>query len=237
MVLTNEKLIFIHIPKTGGVSTEEYLQSYYGYKRNAFLFNHGFGTYLDKFNSKYTIYPQMHYPLFRVVDELFKNKIEVNNSWTIFSIVRNPYNRFLSELFFDENKSNGFRYNYFTLPENQRGRYLNQCMDIYLNNDIYNNYHSNHTLPQYKFFENTNLNYKIFKLEDGLENALIQLGYDAKGKIKHFLNSFKYIGVPRPNYNNIYTPYFIETINNMYHQDFQQYNYKMLNPNDYPIIK
>lgn len=236
MVLIKEKLIFIHIPKTGGVSIEEYLQLYYGHKRNAFLFNHGFGTYLDKFSNKHTIYPHMHYPLRRINDELIKNQVKVDNSWTIFSIVRNPYNRFLSELFYNENKTNGFRYNYFTLPENQRGRYLNQCLDHYLNNDIHDNYHSNHTLPQYKFFEDTDLTSNIFKFEDGLENALIHLGFDAKNKVQHHLNSFNYIGVERPNYEDIYTRYFIETINNLYQKDFQYYDYKILNPNDYPLI-
>lgn len=233
MVLTKEKIIFIHIPKTGGISVEEYLLSYYGYKRNAFILNHGFGTYLDKFNNKQTIYPQMHYPLLRVNHELIKNGVEIDDNWKIFSIVRNPYNKFLSELFYNESKTDGFRYNYFTLPENQRGHYLNRTIDFFLNNDVYDNYHSNHTLPQYRFFENIDLNYQIFKLEDGLENALIQLGYPAQNQVKHYLDSFKYIGVARPSYQKVYTKYLIEIINDLYYQDFQEFNYKMLNPDNY----
>jgi hypothetical protein len=236
MVLTKEKLIYIHIPKTGGISIEEYLQSYYGYQRNAFLFNHGFGTYLDKLNHGATVYPHMHFPLFRIINELSKNNIIVDNTWTIFSIVRNPYSRFLSELFFDNSRTNGFKYNYFTIPQKERNRYLNKNIDEYFNNDSNLNYHSNHSLPQYKFFENTDIDCSIFKFEEGLENILINLGFDAKGKIPHKMNSFRFIGVERPNYNDIYTRYFIEIINDLYYKDFEIYNYKMLDPLDYPLI-
>ena len=236
MVLTKEKIIYIHIPKTGGISIEEFLQSYYGYERNAFLLNHSFGTYLDKHSHGAAVYPHMHYPLFRVIKELGKNKVKVDNTWTIFSIVRNPYTRLLSEMFFDNTKIDGFKYHYFTIPINERNRYLNKSLDLYFSNDPINNYHSNHSLPQHKFFENSPLECQIFKFEEGLENILINLGFDAKGKLGHHLNSFRYLGVKRPNYNDIYTGHFIETVNNLYYQDFETYGYEMLNPSDYPLI-
>lgn len=232
MVLTKEKLIFIHIPKTGGISIEEYLQSYYGYVRNALLLNHSYGTYNDRTNSGFTIYPHMHYPLVNLIKELNNNNIEVDNTWNIFSIVRNPYNKFISALFYAPR--NDFKYNYITLPENQRWYYLNQSLDNYLNSDINRNYHSNHILPQYKFFEDTDLDYKIFKFEDGLENALINLGFKVEGKIKHFLKTSNHVGYELPSYENMYTKYFIEYINSTYSKDFEKFGYKMLDPNIYP---
>lgn len=232
MVLSKEKLIYIHIPKTGGVSIEEFLQSYYGYTRNAFLLNHGYGTYNSKSNAGFTIYPHMHYPLRNLIKELNNNNIEVDNTWNIFSIVRNPYNKFISALFYAPR--NDFKYNYTTLPENQRGYYLNKSLDNYLDSDINDNYHSNHIYPQHKFFEGTDLNYKVFKFEDGLENALINLGFKVKDKIKHFLNTSNYIGYKLPPYETMYTKYFVEYINTTYAKDFEEFGYEMLDPNTYP---
>ncbi len=232
MVLTKEKLIYIHIPKTGGISIEEYLQSYYGYKRNAYIFNHGYGVYPANNNSGLTIYPHMHYPLQYVSDELNKNNIEVDNSWDIFSIVRNPYNKLISALFYD--KKLPLKYNYFTLPENQRSYYFNSILDQYIDFDTNNNYHSNHSLPQYKFIENTDLNCKIFKFELGLKNILNELGYKDTTQLPHKLDTFAFMGVSKPPYKNIYTSKFISYVNQIFSKDFKMFGYEMLNPNIYP---
>jgi len=232
MVLSKEKLIYIHIPKTGGVSIEEFLQSHYGYTRNAFLLNHSYGTYLASNKNGFTIYPHMHYPLANIIKELNNNNIEVDNTWNIFSIVRNPYNKFISALFYAPR--NDFKFNYLTLPENQRWYYLNQALDTYINSDINYNYHSNHTYPQHKFFEDVELKYKIFKFEDGLENALISLGFDVGGKVKHFLNTSDHVGAKLPSYETMYTKYFIEYINITYAKDFEKFGYEMLDPSTYP---
>lgn len=232
MVLTKEKLIFIHIPKTGGISIEEYLQSYYGYQRNALILNHGYGVYRDKYNSQFTIYPHMHFPLIELERELFKNNIIVDNSWKIFSIVRNPYNKFLSALFYSDKVD--LKYHYFTLPENQRSHCLNYYIDQFLNLDINDNYISNHIAPQHLFFKETNLKYNIFKFEEGLENILVNLGYDAKGKLGHHLNTFKLMGVPRIRYEQIYTKHLIEVINELFVDDFKLFEYEMLSPSIYP---
>lgn len=232
MVLSKEKLIYIHIPKTGGVSIEEFLQSHYGYRRNAFIFNHGYGIYPSNNNNGNTVYPHMHYPLQYVVAELNKHNIEVDNSWDIFSIVRNPYNKLISALFYDSKLP--LRYNYFTLPENQRHYYFNSMLNEYLNSDINHNYHSNHSCPQYKFFENTNLNYKIFKFEIGLKNILSELGYTDLDKLTHKLDTFALMGVEKTPYETMYTNKFIDYVNQTYSKDFELFGYEMLDPNIYP---
>jgi len=232
MVLTKEKLIYIHIPKTGGISIEEFLQSYYGYVRNAFLFNHGYGIYPASNNGGNTVYPHMHYPLQYVVKELNKNQIEVDNSWNIFSIVRNPYNKLISALFYDKNLP--LKYNYFTLPENQRHHYLNSILTQFTNSDINHNYHSNHSYPQYKFFDNIDLDCKIFKFESGLKNILNEMGYSNLDNLPHKLDTFTSIGISKPKYETIYTNQFINYVNQTYAKDFEMFGYEMLDPNIYP---
>jgi len=84
--------LFIHIPKTGGTSVENYFYSKYNIKRTfSTLFstlqftinNHSFqhSTYLELFNNKEYL------------------EIDFDNI-KIFTIVRRPYDRIISDLFF-----------------------------------------------------------------------------------------------------------------------------------------
>ena len=69
--LENEKLIFIHVPKTGGTFVERKL---------AKLKNKVFGGHSNYIH--------------------FKNKIKSIDNYNIFSIVRNPYDRLISAYFY-----------------------------------------------------------------------------------------------------------------------------------------
>lgn len=231
MVLLNEKIIFIHIPKTGGVSIENFFLKKYGYERNPFLLIHGYGMGLNTTKSKYTVYPHMHYPLKNVLVEVKKNKVIVDDSWTIFSIVRNPYYRFLSDLIYQE--VTPLKYQFHTLPEVNKKDYLNHCIDLFLESDTNENYHSNHTLPQHQFFEGCDLECKIFKFEEGLINIMESLGFDTNGTFPHYLEPSQTFNIPKPDYNQMFTKRLVEVVNEKYQKDFEIYNYSMLNPLDF----
>lgn len=228
MLLIPEKTIFVHIPKTGGSSVEEFIMNHYGYERNECLLVHGFGIDLSINESDLIPYPVMHYRLKTILKIANSNKCVVDNSWTIFSIVRNPYTKFLSELFFQP--FTNFKYNYHMLPDNAKGMYLDSCIDGYFNHPAKDNYHSYHSLEQYKFFENVNVNYQIFKFEEGLENIVKKLGFEVKDKFPHLLDMPSILNLPKPNYSKMFTPYLIETINTKYKKDFEIFGYDMLNP-------
>ena len=230
MLLIPEKTIFIHIPKTGGSSVEDFIMNYYGYKRNECLLVHGFGIDLALGEAEFVPYPIMHYKLKTVLRIAEANKSTPDNSWTIFSIVRNPYHRFLSELFFQHYTN--LKYNYHMLPDNTKSMYLDSCIDEYFNHSSKKNYHSLHSLEQYKFFEDVNINYQIFKFEDGLENVIKKLGFEIKEKFPHLLDIPSYYNIPKPNYSKMLTPYLVETINNKYQKDFEIFGYEMLDPSN-----
>lgn len=230
MIIPEHKLIYIHIPKTGGVSVENFLLDKYNLKRDVATFSTGFGIiHIHSQNKGHSIYPLMHYPLYSVIDA--NPNIEINNEWTIFSIVRNPYYKFISELFW--NAGTGMCYHYHTLPPSAQKMYINDTIDLYFKElDTYGNYHSLHSYPQSWFFDNVDMNYQIFKFEEGLPNIMKKLGYQVD-VFPHDMNIFEERLIPKPDYKQLLTSYLIQTINEKYSRDFTEFGYEMLNPLDF----
>lgn len=231
MILSNEKIIFIHVPKTGGVSIENFLMKFYGYKRNPLLLNHSYGLYKDRNGDKLTIYPHMHCTLGQIVQITKQNKIEIDNTWTIFSIVRNPYFKFISDLFYQEYLP--FKYQYHTLPEANKKPFIDYWVKEYFNKDENLNYHSSHSLPQYKFFEDCDLECKIFKFENGVDTVVKTLGFPVTEPFPRDLDPSIMFNIPKPDYKELLTKYLVETINQKYSKDFEEFGYKMLDPLDF----
>jgi hypothetical protein len=232
VILPNEKLIYIHIPKTGGISVEDFILGEFGYKRSVLNLTDGVGNLrISTKNDGYdTLYPYMHHTLPQVINIANKINIEVDNTWNLFSIVRNPYYKFISELFFVLYTPLPFHYH--TLPQVNKTQLVNNSIDEYFAHPTKNNFHSNHSLPQYKFFEGVDLNYKIFKFEEGLENIMVKLGFEVNNNFPHQLDMFKLHSTPRPNYKDVLTPYLVEIVNEKYAKDFEVFGYDMLSPLD-----
>jgi hypothetical protein len=228
VLLIPEKIIFVHIPKTGGSSVEEFIMNQYGYKRNECLLTHGFGIDLNAGEGNLVPYPIMHYRLKTILRIVEANNVQIDDSWTIFSIVRNPYYKFLSDLTYTP--FSNFKYNYHMLPECAKSQYLDFCIEEYFNHSAQYNYHSYHSLEQYKFFENVNINYQIFKFEEGLENIVKKLGFEIEDKFPHLLDVPTHFNIPKPNYSKMLTPYLVETINTKYEKDFEIFGYEILDP-------
>jgi hypothetical protein len=156
-------------------------------------------------------------------------KIKIDNSWKIFSIVRNPYNRFISELFYTPNLP--MLWHDHTLSESDKKHLVNITIDLYFENDSVGNNHSNHSIPQHQFFEGTKLNCEIFKYEEGFENILTKLGLYKGDEIPRLLDVFKVHDIPKvKSYEKVYTRKLIQCINEKYEKDFEKYGYQMLDP-------
>jgi len=234
MVLVDEKIIYIHIPKTGGVSVEDFLLTKYNKHRGFLTFTGGADG--QRFNFKgdgfETLYPIMHFTLPWIQTELANQNIIVDDTWTIFSIVRNPYYKLISALFFSN--LSPFQLHYHTLPKEAQRILFDECWSefVYTNN---NNYKSNHILPQYKFLTGTNLqNVQIFKFEEGLENIMNNLGFKVNNDFPHKMDVSKDQYVPKPNYKDIITRKFVTQVNVLYKKDFEIFGYEMLEPRDFP---
>ena len=205
----NKNLLFIHIPKTGGTVIEDEIKNVYkqtiysGYTNNI----------LDSPYNKFSLQHQFYTILYK-----YQDKLDINfNNIKIFSVVRNPYDRIISDLLWWKRKK---KYPEFKINYNDTEEIYNFIKNNYLNRDDLDN----HNQPQYKFITDENLNLisniQIFKCETL---------NDANDELNEFLG-FN-INIKRENVNKNYSKFLnkksVLLINDFYKKDFELFNYKL----------
>ena len=206
-------LLLIHIPKTGGSSLEIYFSIKY-----KILLNHESlrsETILECFNNR----SLQHFT--------FQDIINYNNSFynidfndlKILTIVRNPYDRVVSDLFWNK---------LITINSTKEEIYdelLNSYFNKYKENkDIYDN----HVTPQYLYLLDNNnelLKDIIILKTENLNNQMIDLGY--KDFNFHSLNS----RVDKRDIRKFLNNMSIQLINNFYAKDFEIFGYDKIKIN------
>lgn len=196
-----KNLLFIHIPKTGGTVIEneiqkKYIQTLYNrHKGNRLL-----ASPYNKASFQHQFYTTIYQ---------FRDKLEIDfDNIKVFAVVRNPYNRIISDLFWNRLINKDFS--------------SDKVYNVIKNNYLYRDDLDNHNEPQYKFIvdEDCKLieNIKIFKTEELNEinddlNKFI--GFDIN--IKRNVNN---------NYNRYLNKESISLINDFYKKDFELFNYE-----------
>ena len=193
--------LFIHIPKTGGTSLENYLQT----KSSQTLYSGPTNNIMPECNLQHiSLQHQYFCNIWRYRNIL---GVDFNNIKTI-TIVRNPYDRIISDLlYFDLIKKD-------TAPE----KVYNAIQNYLKRTDL-----DNHNVPQYKFIRDVKGNLyknmiqiKIFKTEK-LTKELHEYGFtDYKGKSG------------ANNYMNYLNKDSISLINKFYQVDFLIFGYTMI---------
>lgn len=203
-------LLFIHIPKTGGSSVEQFLARHYRLPLNP---RHMCGRYGSGANIgegfQYNVYLQ--HQTYQVINK-YKQNLHVNfDNIKFLTIVRNPYKKIMSALFFLR------MVNVNTNPE--------QVFETIKSFLVYSKM-LNFNTPQYQFLidENEELikNLTIIRTES-LDKDMIDLGY-TKFNYKRRVNRarvdyFKYLNADS-----------IKLINETYAKDFEMFGYEMINP-------
>ena len=196
-------LLFIHIPKTGGTS----LETYFKLKYNIPLNNNSLWDFSTDENIKIDSSLQ-HITYKQMVQNNNILNIDFNNI-KIISIVRNPYDRIVSDLF----------YNKLITPRTTQKDVFN-IITKYLVSDKYDN----HNIPQYKFVTDDNegiiQNIHILRTES-LTNDMINLGYND-------FNIFDNVNKNKVNYYKYLNIDSILIINQFYHLDFILFNYNKI---------
>jgi hypothetical protein len=199
-----ENLLFIHIPKTGGSSIENYFFNKYG--KNIYTLFSGMDVLFNNHTLQHSTYK-----------ELYQNRdyfnIHFDDSLKIFTVVRNPYERIISDLFF---------FNLINLDMNRDQveivikNYLNETYDHY----------DNHRIPQYLYVVDENdticKNIICIKIND-INQKMYELGY------KDF-NSYDNVNTNKINYFTLLNDNAIKMINDYYIKDFELFNFNMIHP-------
>jgi hypothetical protein len=199
-------ILFIHIPKTGGTSLENYFSS----KFNIPLNNKSLYLFMDEKEKKekniminsslqHITYSQMikYNDIFHID---FKNL-------KIITIVRNPYERLISDFFFLK-----------LMNVNTTKEEVFNILQKYLASNDYDN----HNIPQYNFIVDikSSNNISILKTEN-LINGMHKLGYTD-------FDIFSNVNPDKVDYYHYLNNDSIKLINKFYYYDFILFNYSFL---------
>jgi len=198
-------ILFIHIPKTGGSSIDTYFSSKFGIELN----NKSLYNFLHPSSKEIIINSSLQHITYNQI--LKYNKFfNVNfDNIKIITIVRNPYTRIISDLFWC-NIIN------IDTPPNE---VFNKIKKYIVSTNF-----DNHNIPQYTFITdyNKNLIPHIHVLHtETLNRDMHFLGYSDfnidVNKNKHKINYYNFL-----NKNSI------KLINEFYHLDFILFNYRKI---------
>jgi hypothetical protein len=199
-------ILFIHIPKTAGTSIEKYLsnkysielstESLYGFAK---LFRISSNKYLNKISLQ-------HHTLHNILT--FKDIYKIDTECLkIFCVVRNPYERIISDIFWQD-----------LVSIDDSHEIVNKVIQNYVLHNM-----DNHNIPQYKFIcDNNEKIYKnvlILKFEN-LKEDMKKIGFD---DMNVHINEAKYIKTPFYYLNDES----IKIINKYYEKDFIFFDYEM----------
>lgn len=210
------KLLFVHIPKTGGTSIEYYFEMdqpdnfcFYRWDRDQvdFIEKHKHLTNSDKIT-----YEPQHYP-----QNVLRDLIDNYQEYFKFTFVRNPYTKMLSEYYWLLNLKN-------QAPKNFDPRGFHEwCMDFL------SNINSSHKEPQVSFIDDSiNFIGKFESMEHDF-NLLIEQLISRKNQLylyqKKALPILNTVGQKK----DLLLPYVFDKTRNLifqtYREDFKQFNY------------
>jgi len=216
----NKKILFIHIPKTGGTSIENYFFKKFNVVP-CFQSLHSDGQVLKEipYSLQHSTFNDI-----RINNKYFN--IDFNNL-TIISSVRNPYDRIISHLFFKN-----------LIKKDENPEIVEQILNDLLIRKNYFKY-DNHITPQYIFIINKNKILKkcvILKMEN-LQSNMNRLGFNDFDFFENVSNQYEYNNIHNIKYLKYLNEKSIFLINSFYKYDFIIFNYKMININNINNIK
>jgi hypothetical protein len=199
-------ILFIHIPKTGGTSVECYFSS----KFNIPLNTETLYLFMDeevKKQKNIIIHSSLQHITYSQMIQ-YKDIFHIDlNNLKIITIVRNPYERLISDFFF-----------YKLIHLNTTKEEVFHILQKYLVSDKYDN----HNIPQYHFIIGIKPNDNISVLKtERLINDMHKLGYTD-------FDVFFNVNPNKVDYYHYLNTDSIKLINHFYYYDFILFNYSFL---------
>ncbi len=205
----NLNCLFLHIPKTGGTSIENYFSSYFKVKLDEKSLFTPYGESIKKYGiNNVSLQHQTYSTIMKHKDEL---NIDLDNL-VILTICRNPYERLVSDLFF-----------YRLIKKTSTPE---EVYNIIKNNYLDKPYYDNHNIPQYKFIIDETTNKVVPNVtilaQETLTEDMHNIGFP----------KFNFHDLKNQNGKLNYYDYLnresIDLINEYYKKDFYFFNYEMI---------
>lgn len=219
MVLVNIddiNILFIHIPKCGGTSIERFLDIKSRWPTRSFEELYG-PHYIQRNNpnlnrsgkARYFIYLHLQH---LTIQQMYRFKLyDPKKADYIFTVVRNPYTRMISDYYWnDNNKNHSTFYKFLLFYKNNPDRIHSKKQVDFIHNNV-------------------NLNIKIFRFEDieDVFDSLRSKCNSLKTKESLCLNSTK---IKNKLTINTISKKAIKLVNELYKEDFDEFGYEMIDP-------
>ena len=244
MLILKDKIFFLHIPKTGGISVERVLCQCSGISlHNPLTLSLGYFDIpwaLDKNQNKkrkFTAHIQ-HTPYSIQKYWIQQSLIPFGNKWTKFTITRNPYHRAFSAIYYQPVLGLTYNAHFMNTPKDKRVLFKTSYRGFFDGNEALNAAWAGMRIPQFNLIEDIGLKeLDIYKFEDGLNNILPKvLGHKYKlpPKIPRAHDATIELRHPKINKEEFFDREYIERVNEYYADDFKYLGYEMIDPLDYP---
>ena len=205
-------VLFVHIPKTGGTSIERYFSRKFNIPLNS---NSLYGKLNDttKLKNNVAIRSSLQHITYKQMVKYNKVFNIDFDKIKIIAIVRNPYERIVSDLFF---------WHKITINSSKE-EVFHKIIKYLASTSL-----DNHNMPQHNFLRDANknivANIQLLKTEN-LTTDMIGLGFTDFNRIDN--------NNPRKvNYYNYLNYKSIKIINQFYHLDFKLFNYNKIRQNN-----
>lgn len=208
----NFHLLYLHIPKTGGSSIEDFFYEKFNITKNIV------SLHSDCQAIKGIPYSLQHCTFndIRKFNKIFKISFK---DLKIMTSVRNPYDRFISFLFFNK-----------LIKENDSSETIELLANNILKEENYNTY-DNHILPQYMFILNKDKileDVKVIKNET-LNSDMVSIGFKKFDVSINITHSYQYKDKDDIKYLKYFNQRTLNLINKFYDNDFIIFNYNKIN--------
>ena len=221
MIIPDHKIIFVHIPKTAGVSiTHMILPHLVGYETAGEI-----GYVSHPIKQQFTLGAKQKHRFGRRYVPSGDITAEKWNEYYKFAVVRNPWDRIVSEFCWRNSRTETRAWSLAKqIPPDTFGAFISYCEWRIKGDNAHVDWYWAHAQPQHMFVTGTNgkmIMDDVFRFEN--LSAVVEM---LRKKMKLPLKLSKYNATPRKHYREYYDDHSIERVRELYAKDIDMFGYE-----------